>query len=66
MENLYQEEIEESWKKIVNAHWCKKCDGKIVCISLDNLGNVRCGYCNTIVKYPKLNKEIFEKWLKER
>ncbi len=32
-------------------HNCKKCQGKIVCISLDKIGVTRCSYCNQVVDY---------------
>lgn len=39
---------------------CEKCRGKIVCFTNDVFGNVKCGYCGEIVKYPKLSKKGFE------
>lgn len=32
-------------------HNCEKCRGKIVSISIDNLGVTRCAYCNQVVDY---------------
>ena len=57
------EEYKEVMNHLENYHDCEKCHGKIVCIQGDNLGNTKCAYCGMIVKYPKLKKEIFEKWL---
>jgi hypothetical protein len=34
-------------------HTCKECKGKIILISVDKLGNTRCGYCNKIIKVEK-------------
>ncbi len=36
---------------IENIHTCKKSQGKIVCITIDNVGMTRCAYCNEIVDY---------------
>jgi len=58
------EEFKEAMKNLSNYHDCDKCRGKIVCITNDGFGNSKCGYCNQIVKYPKLKKEVFEEWLK--
>jgi len=46
-------------------HDCAKCHGKIVMICGDGFGNIKCGYCGEIVKYPRLTKECFEKYLRE-
>lgn len=32
-------------------HNCKKCQGKIVCITVDKLGIERCSYCGKIIPY---------------
>ena len=54
------EEVQEAMKHLEDYHDCEKCHGKIVCISIDNLGNSCCAYCGQIVKYPKLSKKGFE------
>ena len=63
------EEIHEAMKHLNRYHDCEKCHGKIVGISMDNLGNSCCAYCNKIVKYPRLSEKGFkiekEKWLKK-
>jgi hypothetical protein len=59
------DELQEAMKNLSQYHDCDKCHGKIVCISGDNLGNSKCAYCGEIVRYPKMKKEAFEKWLKE-
>ncbi len=60
-------EVQEAMKNLSNYHDCEKCQGKIVGIGTDKLGNSYCMYCNQIVKYPKLSKRGFEiereKWL---
>jgi len=60
------EELQEALNHLEIYHDCEKCKGKIVAISADGLGNTKCGYCGEIVKYPKMKKEAFEKWLKEK
>jgi len=47
--------------KLSDIHACKKCQGKIVAISIDNLGVTRCNYCNEVVNY----KHFFEAKTKE-
>lgn len=37
--------------KLNEIHNCKKCQGKIVCISIDKLGVTRCNYCDRVVNY---------------
>jgi hypothetical protein len=37
--------------ELSEIHNCEKCEGKIVCISIDNLGVTRCAYCNQVVDY---------------
>jgi len=54
---------EEYMKQMKEAHTCDKCEGKIFAISLDKLGNQRCGYCNQIVKYPKATKFELAFWI---
>ena len=63
------EEVHEAMKHLEDYHDCEKCHGKIVGISLDNLGNTHCGYCGEMVKYPKLSEKGFKfererMWLK--
>ena len=36
---------------ISDIHSCKESEGKIVCISIDNVGVTRCNYCNQVVDY---------------
>lgn len=60
------EEYEEARKNLEKYHNCEKCHNKIVVIAMDQLGNTHCGYCGEIVRYPKLKKEVFEKWLKNQ
>lgn len=43
-------------------HNCEKCQGKLVCISVDLVGVQRCGYCGEVVDY----ESYFKGWLKER
>ena len=59
------EELQEAVEHLEDYHDCKKCHGKMVCITTDDLGNNHCGYCHKIVRYPKMKKEAFEKWLRE-
>jgi len=59
------EELQEAQKHLEDYHDCEKCHGKIVAITSDPLGNTHCAYCGAKVKYPKMKKEAFEKWLKE-
>lgn len=60
------EEFHEAMEHLEDYHDCKKCHGKMVLIGMDGLGNQTCGYCGKIVKYPRMTKEAFEKWLKEK
>jgi hypothetical protein len=60
------EELEEAFKHLEDYHDCEKSHGCIVGITIDKLGNTRCGYCREIVKYPTVKKEAFKKWLKEK
>lgn len=57
--------FEEFQKELEMAHWCEKCDGKIVCISVDPSGIKRCAYCNSIVVYPEPTREEFVAWMEE-
>ena len=63
------EEVHEAMKNLSDYHDCEKCHGKIVFIGWDGF-NSTCGYCNEIVKYPKLSKKGFElereKWIKKK
>lgn len=63
----YEFDTMKEWEKVMknlsDYHDCDDCHGKIVCIMLDGLGNTLCGYCGQIVKYPKLKREAFEKYL---
>jgi len=36
---------------ISDVHNCEQSEGKIVCISIDNVGVTRCNYCNQVVDY---------------
>lgn len=54
---------EEFMKETKDAHWCEKCDGKIFAIQMDKLGNMHCGYCKEIVKYPRATKEELAFWI---
>lgn len=58
------EELQEAQKHLDLYHDCDKCHGKIVGISMDRLGNTYCGYCGQQVKYPRMKKDAFEKWLR--
>lgn len=49
-------------EELKDLHNCKKCRGKIVLISIDNVGITRCGYCNEIVDY----KRYYEYKLKQK
>jgi len=48
--------------ELSEIHNCKKCQGKIVCISIDKLGVTRCAYCKQVIDY----KPYFAKLLKEK
>lgn len=37
-------------------HDCEKSHNKMVCISVDVVGNTRCGYCHQIVDYKEAMK----------
>ena len=41
-------------------HDCEKCRGKIVFISVDNLGITRCGYCNQVVDYGPYYRNLYK------
>jgi len=60
------EEVQEAMKDLSKYHDCEKSHNKMVLIGMDKLGNQTCGYCGEIVKYPKLTKEAFEKWVEEK
>jgi len=55
-------ELHEAMKNLKDYHDCEKCRGKMVCITTDKLGVKRCGYCNQVVRYPRLTKGAFETW----
>ena len=59
-----REELHEAMKHLEDYHDCDKCHGKIVGISMDNLGNSCCAYCGEIVRYPKLKREVLEREMK--
>mgnify|MGYP001596298251 CR=1 FL=1 len=45
--------------ELSEIHDCEKCQGKIVGITIDNLGITRCAYCNQIVNYkPYFMQEL--------
>jgi len=51
-----KKEIKEKNKDIINFkkyHNCKESKGKIIVIEKDYLGNLRCPYCNKIIKNIK-------------
>ncbi len=52
--------------KLKEAHNCEKCQGKIVCISIDKLGVTRCAYCKQVVDYTNYFKYIDAKKILER
>ena len=64
------DEVQEAMKNLSEYHDCKKCHGKIVCISMDNLGNTCCGYCGERVNYPTLSEKGFQiermRWLNDK
>ena len=43
---------------IEDLHKCDKSEGKIVGICVDDIGIIRCGYCNEIVDYSPLWNNI--------
>jgi len=45
-------------------HDCEKCNGKIVAIAVDKLGNTYCGYCGQRVNYSSFMKKIEEEMKK--
>ena len=55
-------------------HNCKKCQGKIVLINSDKLGNTYCGYCGEKVDYksywqsrlPQMVKDLKKCGIKEK
>ena len=42
--------------KIEEIHQCEESEGKIVCITINNLGITRCAYCNQVVDYTNYFK----------
>ena len=59
------DEVIKAMENLSNYHDCDKCHGKTVLFSVDKLGNIKCGYCGKIVKYPKLSKKGYELEKKE-
>lgn len=53
----------EFMKQIKETHDCKECHGKIFSVSIDSIGNRRCGYCHKIVEYPKPTMEEIRNWM---
>jgi len=47
-------------KELSKIHDCDACHGKIVCISVDNVGVTRCGYCNAIVDYSPYYNNLYK------
>jgi hypothetical protein len=47
--------------ELSDIHNCSKCQGKIVSISIDNVGVTRCGYCNEVVDYEPYFREELKK-----
>lgn len=51
---------------ISDMHSCEQSEGKIVCITIDNLGITKCAYCNKVVDYSDYFKyKEAERQLKE-
>lgn len=46
--------------ELEEVHNCEKCRGKIVCISVDNVGVTRCGYCNEVVDYGPYYQNLYK------
>jgi ribosomal protein L37AE/L43A len=46
--------------ELSEVHDCEKCHGKIVCISVDNVGVTRCGYCNAVVDYGPYYQNLYK------
>jgi hypothetical protein len=46
--------------ELEEVHNCEKCKGKIVCISVDNVGVTRCGYCNAVVDYRPYYNSLYK------
>lgn len=42
--------------KLSDIHNCEKCQGKIVGISINNVGITRCAYCHQVVDYSEYFK----------
>lgn len=47
----YLTQMQPRMTELSKIHNCEKCEGKIVCISIDNVGVTRCNYCNQVVDY---------------
>lgn len=50
--------MSEVMKSLEELHCCEKCQGKIVAIRCDMLGNTYCSYCNEKVDYSSWAKEL--------
>ena len=46
--------------ELEDIHNCELCRGKIVCISVDELGVTRCGYCNQVVDYRPYYSNLYK------
>lgn len=46
--------------ELEEIHNCEKCQGKIVAISVDELGITRCGYCNQVVDYSPYYQNLYK------
>jgi late competence protein required for DNA uptake (superfamily II DNA/RNA helicase) len=57
--------FKEFQNEFKGAHTCDKCEGKIICVTIDHCGNSRCAYCNQVVNYPRASKEELLQWFKE-
>ena len=51
--------------ELSEIHNCKKCQGKIVAITIDKFGVTRCGYCNQVVDYRPYYAELLMKQRKK-
>jgi hypothetical protein len=51
--------------ELEDIHNCEQCQGKIVCISVDELGVTRCGYCNEVVDYRPYYDNLYKQKILE-
>jgi len=51
----------EDLSEIEKIHSCEKSQGKIVCISIDNMGTTRCVYCGEIINCFPIWKAFWKK-----